>query len=685
MIVTRGDKLPGTSRLPPTRILLVDDHQANLLALEAILQPLGHTLVKATSGEEALKRLLSEDFALILLDVQMPGLDGLQTASLIKSHARTASIPIIFITAASGTAERVFQGYARGAVDYIVKPFDPDVLTSKVNVFAELYQKTEKIKQQAKLLRDQQIAAIERRNEQRFRQLTDSLPLPVCATRVDGVPYYCNRAWSEYAGCRAEEPVGLTDPSVVHPDEAPRAQSTFERALRLGAPFEVDVRLLRASDQQYRWHIVRGVPERQERAGIVGWVVTATDVDDKRRAEEVQAAALEREKRAREAAEIANRSKDEFLATISHELRTPLNAILGWSQMLRKGGLDAAAQARAMETIERNAAAQARLISDLLDVSRIVTGKIRLDVRPIDLESVINAAVDSLRPAMEAKGIVFDMKLERLERPINADPNRLQQVVWNLLTNAVKFGSKHVVLTLCRTASAIEVSVTDDGQGIHPDFINQVFDRFQQADSSTTRAHGGLGLGLAIVRHIVQLHGGTVLARSDGPGRGATFTFRLPARASGTTAIRAPMANRLGVLDLAGVDVLVVDDEEDARDLMSTLLARTGAHVRTAGSVAEAMEEIERARPHLIISDIAMPHEDGYELIRRVRALHEQTGVRVPALAVTAYATNEDRTRILQAGFESHLTKPVEPTQIFSSIGRVLGRAFPNSEVACEP
>ena len=341
--------------------------------------------------------------------------------------------------------------------------------------------------------------------------------------------------------------------------------------------------------------------------------------------------------------------------------------------MLRAGKLDAPTSARAVMIIERNAHAQARLIEDLLDVSRIVTGKIRLDVRPLDLRALIKTAADTVQPAAAAKQIQIELELDDAAGPHSGDPTRLQQIVWNLLTNAVKFGSPggHVHVELSRRASQIEIRVRDDGQGIRADFLPHIFDRFRQADGRTTRSHGGLGLGLAIVRHLVELHGGTVRAESDGLDKGALFVVDLPARRTSEAGMRAvqrptPFADPP---DLSGANVLVVDDEADARELSMMVLGQCGATVRAAASAGEALALIAEAMPDVLVSDIGMQGDDGYALIRKVRALAPAR--LLPAIAVTAYAAAEDRTRALRAGFQSHLSKPVEPAELAFAVANL--------------
>lgn len=383
-------------------------------------------------------------------------------------------------------------------------------------------------------------------------------------------------------------------------------------------------------------------------------------------------------------AERANRTKDEFLATVSHELRTPLNAIMGWSQILRRGKYDETSMRHAMETIERNARSQAQIINDILDVSRIITGKLPLEVRPVELSDVINSAVETVCHAAQAKGIRIQTMLDTNAGPVSGDANRLRQVVWNLLSNAVKFSAKggRVQVRLERANSHVEIIVSDTGRGITPEFLPWVFDRFRQADSSASRVHGGLGLGLAIVRHLVELHGGTVHAFSAGEGKGATFTVSLPLMIGKPRESLIEQARPADEQDLSdelmpslhGLRVLIVDDEADAREMLRAMLTPCGAEILTASSAAEALEEVRRWRPDLIVSDIGMPGEDGYSLIRRVRALGAEESGDIPAIALTAYARSEDRIRALASGYQLHVPKPVEVQELAMAIASLTGR-----------
>jgi len=430
--------------------------------------------------------------------------------------------------------------------------------------------------------------------------------------------------------------------------------------------------------------------ERAERIVLGVAAQAAIAIDNARMYEAAQTAAeerkhlLESERAARRDAERGSAMKDEFLATLSHELRTPLNAILGWSQMLRLPSMSEKDLQRGLEIIERNTRVQAQLIEDLLDMSRITSGKLRLDIQPVTPAAVVDAALETVRAGAEAKGIRLSSVLDSSAGPIMGDPNRLQQVVWNLLSNAIKFTGRNgrVQVRLQRVNSHIEISVTDTGMGIAPEFLPHVFDRFRQADASSTRASGGLGLGLAIVKQLVELHGGTVRATSPGLEAGSTFTVELPLIAVQRDASDSrvhPAAQRIAALefkglDLIGVKVLVVDDEEDARDLIARVLIECRAEVVTAGTVEETLAAVERVRPHVLVSDIGMPHVDGYQLLRLVRGLGLARGGGLPAIALTAFARSEDRTRALHAGFLVHVSKPVEPAELMAAVASVVGR-----------
>jgi signal transduction histidine kinase/CheY-like chemotaxis protein len=402
-------------------------------------------------------------------------------------------------------------------------------------------------------------------------------------------------------------------------------------------------------------------------------------ISELQRSEEAREQLLLRAERARNDAEAANRIKDEFLATLSHELRTPLTSLLGWSSVLRESRRDEKVLVQGLEAIDRNARVQAQLIDDLLDVSRIVSGKLNLDVRPLDICAVTRAAINVVQPAAHAKGITLDYWSQPGLGAISADSARLQQIIWNLLSNAVKFtphGGK-INVRVERDGPNATVTVSDSGQGIDPEFLPRVFDRFRQADSSTTRSFGGLGLGLAIVRHLVELHGGTVSAESDGAGKGATFSASFPLLSDRTEPITILHSGEIHASDLRALDglrVLLIDDESETREIISTVVERTGAEVKACTSAREALTELRQWRPDVILSDIAMPDEDGYSFIRRVRALPYNEGGATPAAALTAYAREEDRRLALAAGYQMHIAKPIGAGQLVTMIARLAGR-----------
>ncbi len=426
----------------------------------------------------------------------------------------------------------------------------------------------------------------------------------------------------------------------------------------------------------------------------VKYVCFVQDLTGQKESEMDRSTLLESERAARSEAERAGRMKDEFLATLSHELRTPLNAILGWSQLMRRKGMRPEDLLEGLDVIERNARVQTQLIEDLLDMSRIISGKVRLDVQSVEPIGFIEAAIETMKPAAEAKDIKLHKLLDPRTGPIAGDSNRLQQVVWNLIANAVKFTPRggRIQVLLERVNSQIQITVADTGIGIKPELTSQVFQRFHQVDASTTRKHGGLGLGLAIVKHLVELHGGAVGAESAGEGRGATFTVRLPItvvhRKVDEGQRRHPMATTAPppykAMNLAGLKLVVVDDEPDGRNLIRRLLEECGAEVSTADSAAEAILLIERDRPDILVSDIGMPGMDGYELLQRVRSLGPARGGMVPAVALTAFARSEDRTRALRSGYLVHVSKPVEPAEFIATIASIAGRTGIDAPVASE-
>ena len=495
------------------------------------------------------------------------------------------------------------------------------------------------------------------------------------------------RSWNPAAeklfGHTAAEAVGRSITIIIPPERLHEEDEVLAR-IRQGRAIS-DFETVRVRKDGTMVDISLTVsPVRSTAGEIIGVSKIARDISGRNRLERERMVLLAREQEARAEAEAASRAKDEFLAVLSHELRTPLNAVYGWANILKSGGIDEATAARGLDAIVRNANAQVQLIDDLLDVSRIVSGKMRLDVQHVDLASVVRAALDSMSPAAAAKGIRLQTALDPRAGPITGDPNRLQQVVWNLVSNAVKFTPRggQIQVHLQRVNSHVELVVSDTGPGIGPELLPYLFERFRQGDSSTTRQHEGLGLGLALVKYLTELHGGIVSAYSLGSGKGATFTVKLPLTIAQTPTATEPgehptaalVARALAGPRLDGLRVLVVDDDQDSLDLASAILSGVGAVVTTSRSAAEALELLRQERPDVLISDIEMPGEDGYALIRKVRMLDRSSGGATPAVALTAYGRVEDRLRTISAGYSMHVPKPVQPVELTTIVASLAGR-----------
>ena len=505
--------------------------------------------------------------------------------------------------------------------------------------------------------------------------LIKNAPDPVFVSDLQGKILQANDAVYTLLGFRTAEVVEQSLSRFISVDETREFMAALREVVARGV-----TRNARLNPRSVSGEIIPTTLNASALRDADGAVNGAIGILRDMRAYEMVVGDLEESRRKLDA---ANRAKDEFLATLSHELRTPLNAILGWVRLLRSGTLDAAGASRGPEVIERNTRLLAQLIEDLLDVSRIITGKLRLDVGSIDLVSVIVAAMEAVQTAADAKGIRLETSLDPALGPVSADPSRLQQVVWNLLTNAIKFtpAGGRVDIRLERRDSMARITVSDTGQGIRRELLPFVFDRFRQGETSIGRRYGGLGLGLAIVRHIVELHGGDVDAQSAGEGRGAIFTVDLPLTATHADMVPPEPARRrldretVGrAVALDGLRVLIVDDEADARELMRMVLRSSGADVMAAACAEEAFEQVERWHPDILVSDIGLPGDDGYMLIQKLREQQAQHGRAIPALAVTAYARAEDRTRALAAGFQMHVAKPLEPADLVAAIASLISK-----------
>ena len=514
---------------PQASLLLVDDHAGNLVTLQAILAPLGHELVTALSGEEALGHLLRKNFALILLDVQMAGMNGFELAAIIKRHPRSRLVPIIFMTAVGKDAAHVFRGYSEGAVDYLVKPFDPDILRAKVSVFVDLHIKEQTIKAQEHILREHQREVLERENEVRYRRLLDAMPQCIWATDATGHVDYWNRAGLEYCGLRPEEVSEDSFWEQLHPEDRAAAREDWERDKRGHIPLERPIRIRNAATGEYRWHLARAVPERDEGGAITGWIATATDIDDQKRAEQTLEATIA--------------LRDDFLSVASHELRTPLTSLkLEAANLLRRarrGDLTDDRLVTRLERIDAQAARMHRLINELLDVSRIVAGRLELSLEEVDLVQVVGEVVLQFKEEAARVGCTLSIAMPS-EAVGHWDRSRLEQVVTNLITNAIKYGGgKPIAIEVVEHGDRIRLVVCDHGVGIPPEDQDRIFDRFERA--APTRNYSGIGLGLWIVKQIIDALGGTVTVDSI-PDRGSAFTVELP-RWNGAALTRPPAAD----------------------------------------------------------------------------------------------------------------------------------------------
>jgi len=656
--------MPEKSRDTRDTLLVVDDNPATLYSTARVLRGAGFEIVEAMSGREAIERC-KPGIHLVILDVNLPDFDGFEVCRRIRSNEETARIPVIHLSATFVNDVDKVHGLDAGADGYLTHPVEPPVLVATVNAF----------------LRARQAEDAMRRSEAKFKAVFDNALNGIALISKDLIFLDVNPAMCRLL-CLSREAVVGKHASVFMPterrDEAAKVRDELERRGSWSGYFPLLTSEARLAHLE--WNIsIHSLP------GVRLAVVS--DVGERMAIEGERERLLANERAARADAELANRLKDDFLATLSHELRTPLNAIMGWSQILRREHGDNADLHEGLETIERNAHLQAQLIEDLLDVSRIISGKLRLDVQRLDLAQVAEAARASVAPAAEARGVTLDPVDAADGTVISGDPARLQQIIWNLLSNSIKFtprgGRVHVGLS--RVASQVQVVVSDTGVGIAPQFVPHVFERFRQADASTRRSHGGLGLGLAIVKQLVELHGGTVSATSEGLGKGASFTVRLPvaavqpaippdddlndaARNAPDLPVSAPRDPRPPAQSLAGIRVLAVDDEADSRTLLRRVLKDFGADVAVASTAAEALELL-KARPFdVLLSDIGMPDVDGFDLIREVRRLPPASGASIPAIALTAFARPEDRERVLRAGYQAHVGKPVDADELASTI-----------------
>lgn len=641
----------------PATILVVDDNEATRYSTVRILRSAGWNIEEASTGTEAIEKA-TEKIDLIILDVNLPDIDGYTVCREIRSRPKLVRLPILHLSASFTTSNHQVTGLEAGADGFLTHPVEPPVLIATVNAF----------------LRSRHAEIELRVSESRFKAVFEN----------------------------ALTGVALLDDALTYVDVNPRmcALMGLDRSQIIGRPFSelcpaeehLKVEQIQSElNSTMAWHGHLPIRRRNNEEVALDWHISVhsepglrlaivVDVSDRMRYESERESLLLSERAARSEAERANRLKDEFLATLSHELRTPLNAIVGWSQLLRMGKLSGEESTQAVEAIERNARAQAQMISDLLDVSRITSGKLRLNIDKLNPSEVIDAALTAILPTATAKSIRLSKTLDPTCGLIEGDASRLQQIIWNLVNNAIKFtpSNKRVHVSLRKADAGIEIAVADEGIGIEPELLPRIFERFHQGDSSSTRSFGGLGLGLAIVKQLVELHQGTITATSSGAEQGSTFTISLPNRISDRHENRSRLTPQFseakavpGSSDLTGARILLVEDDFDSRRIIERVIVERKATVCAVGSVDQALKQLSEFRPSILISDLGMPNRDGFELIGEIR----QRGFSpqdLPAIALTAFARQEDRQRALLAGFQVHLAKPIDPHDLTDAIASLM-------------
>jgi PAS domain S-box-containing protein len=625
-----------------SRVLVVDDNPAKRYAIARLLRAAGFVVSEAGSGNEAMEQAAESPDA-IVLDVNLPDIDGYEVCRRLRERETTARTPIIHLSATFTESGDKVYGLESGADGYLTHPVEPPVLVATVRAFIRARQAEEQM----------------RRSEEKYRAIFDKAMNGIILFDDERNVLEANPAMHRLLGMADGSLVGQSLLRFRSPEAAESAEERYAEMARRGG-WNGTVKLRRDDGSEV---FVEGQVSRHSLPGL--WIGLFSDISGRIAAEADRERLHSSERDARTEAERANRLKDDFLATISHELRAPLQAIVGWAQLLRTRPPEDVADYRAgIEAIDRNARIQAQLISDLLDVSRITSGKLRLNRQQVDLVQVVDDAIETMAASAETRGISLDKDVGQPQLLVSGDGGRLQQVLNNLLSNAIKFtpAGGNVLVRTHLGDSYIEVAVSDTGQGISGDFLPHIFDAFRQEESTGVRRHEGLGLGLSIVKRLVEMHGGTVRVDSPGSGLGSTFTVRLPTLAAAQVAASNPRSTTAGVPDtslLRGLRVLVVDDDADARAVVRRLLDDYAVRTVEAGSVEEALERVAEAAPDLLISDISMPGQDGYSLMRQVRAAGLD-GNRLPAVALTAFARPDDRERALANDFQDHLGKPID-------------------------
>ncbi len=647
------------------RFLLLEDSLLDAELTQAILTEGGIDceLIRVETSADFLAALEAETFDLILADYALPSFDGISALEIARN--RSPEISFIFVSAVLGE-ELAIEALKNGATDYVLKQRPGRLVPSVQRALREAKERRERKQAEESL----------QKSEAKYRRIVDTSYEGIWMIDQQAQTEFVNQRMSQMLGYGAEEMLGRSIFDFVDQTDG-IAKEKLEWFKAEGSDLKEG--RLRCKDGSYIWTLISARAIFNEENEFLGAIAMLTDITDRKRTESERDRLLQLEKLARAEAEAANRIKDEFLAVLSHELRSPLNPILGWAKLLQSRKFDETLLQKALSTIERNAKLQAELIEDLLDVSRILQGKLNLNMVSVNLVSTIEAAMETVHLAAEAKSIQIETMLDPTVGKVLGDSARLQQVLWNLLSNAVKFtapGGQVNVRLECMNAQA-QITVSDTGKGIHPDFLPHVFDYFRQGDSTTTRKFGGLGLGLAIARHLIEMHGGTIWVESLGENQGAIFTVNLPLIKESTIIKNDSNTDSSTTVfassPLMGLQVLIVDDNSDTREFFSFVLEEFGAIVTTVASGDEALQALTQSKPDILLSDIGMPEMNGYMLMEQVRTLEAAVGGKqIPAIALTAYAGEINQQQALRAGFQQHIVKPIAPEELLIAISNLV-------------
>lgn len=667
-------------------ILLVDDRQENLTALEAVLASPAYDLVKATSGQEALRHLLDRDFALILLDVQMPDMDGFETANYIRARERSRQTPIIFVTAISKEERFVYRGYESGAVDYIFKPFEPTILRSKVAVFVDLHRKNRQLQVQAEAMREhermereRQIVRLELESLRRYQNLADAIPHVIWKIQPNCFLDYANRVWLDYSGLSAEQTAGKGWLQSFHPEDAANFDQAWQGANLRHRPLEFECRLRRQVDNTYRWHLLRLVPELDFARRVVAWLCTATDIHERKTSRQE----LER---AKEYAEAANNAKSRFLANVSHEIRTPLGAILGFAELMTDPQQAKQDRDNCVETIRRNGQQLLRIIDEVLDLSKIEAGRLEIEKIAVDLRSLVEDVRNLFEVQTQGKGLGLTLRWdESVPAAVVTDPTRLRQILTNVIGNSVKFTSEgQVELSVSAvplgpreggggaesSRMRIRFLVKDSGCGLGEEQKRRLFQPFGQADMTITRKFGGTGLGLALSRQLARSLEGNVELVESAPGQGSVFAIEIVADVAAKLKVLVPRVATRPIESakkgerLKGLKILLAEDGPDNRILITRMLQMNGAEVASVDNGRDVIGKALEGDYDLILMDIQMPIMNGYDATKSLR----KASYRKPIIALTAYAMKEERERCLSMGCDDYLTKPIDYPEFLAKI-----------------